>query len=187
MKQVNSVCCNCGNIECENITIKQKDNFIFSQKTLEHLNIKGNLLSSNLRPKSFVIHNQNQVQMHSYNSRIYGIECNKCKQTFFFFSGHSTINIAFSEDCPMVHKEFVTNYFNENSDLPKFHIPILLRSFIYISPEVNTDIDSNDLINDEIDPIDIDDDYMFSSTKIDCFVGSYEDRPMSLGSEYVPI
>ena len=88
----------------------------------------------------------------------------------------------------MVYKEINTNYLNEISDSPKFHIPIILRPFIFICPLSSAavgDLNSSALEDDEIEPIDIDEEYMFSPTKIDCFVGSYEDRPMIL-PDYIP-
>ena len=182
------VACQCGNIECKNIQLKKRQELFISQQTVEKLRQFKKLNFSPISPKSFIIHNQNAIKTHQCGVKAFGIECTICKEIFYFFTSHSTFSIGFSNDCRSSSNDDDNQNSKESSELPIPQIPIILRPFIFIhssNQKIAPNL-SNASDEFELDPIELDEDYMFSPTKIECIVGSYEDRPMLLGSDAIP-
>lgn len=172
------VSCSCGNIECTRIEQRNPKELFISSKALSELK-EEKLSFSMIFPKSMIIHNQNIINVTHHSGMTYAFYCSKCKETFYIFPSHSKFSVGFPETAQLIHKEKIIN---GESETPNKQIPIILRPFIHVVP---TKQQPNDLEFDEIDPVDIDDEYMFSPTKNECIIGSYEDRPMLLTDDII--
>ncbi|EAY14105.1 hypothetical protein TVAG_351530 [Trichomonas vaginalis G3] len=175
--------CQCGNIECRDISKEAPEILHIHRKTIELLH-ENALNFSSLQACGIIVHNQNFIEPVNRGPKVFGLRCSSCKQTFYIFTCRSKFAIGFPKSLPILP--------SDSTELPSGfgdelipQIPLILKPFIFAIPTKVSLQHSLSWEDDEIEPVDIDDDFMFSSMNNGTIVGSYEERPMMDHESYL--
>lgn len=175
--------CNCGNIECRGAISTPHRDLHIHYKTIELLH-EAELDFSPLQSYGIILHNQNYIEPVNRGPKVFGLKCTACHQTVYIFTCHSKFAIGFPKSMVWSISDDNDKPSGSSEDLIP-QIPSVLRPFIFAATTKTSLSRTCSWDADEIEPIDIDDDFMFSRARCESLVGSYEERPMlSQGSFY---